>query len=260
MKVIILCGGMGTRLKEETEYKPKPMVEIGGRPILWHIMKIYSYYGYKDFVLALGYKGDFIRNYFLNYNCYNNDFTINLGNKNDIFIHGCHDEEDWNVTLVETGKDSMTGYRVKLCSKYIDEDQFFLTYGDAVSNMNIEKLLEFHNRHNAIGTLTGVYPSSRFGDLTISGDIITKFKEKPKNFAGQHPINGGFLVFEKEFFSLIPDDPSCDLEKEPLENLAKKSQLRVYRHYGFWQCMDTYRDYILLNKFWNENPQWKIWE
>ena len=260
MKVIILCGGLGTRLKEETEYRPKPMVEIGGRPILWHIMKIYAYYGYKNFVLALGYKGNVIRDYFLNYNCYNNDFTINLGNKNDICVHSCHDEQDWNVTLVETGQDSMTGYRVKLCSKYIDEDQFFLTYGDAVSNMNIKKLLEFHNRQNTLGTLTGVYPPSRFGDLTTSGNIITRFKEKPKIVTGQTPINGGFFVFKKEFFSWIPDDPSCDLEREPLENLANKKELAVYRHYDFWQCMDTYRDYLLLNRMWLNNPEWKIWK
>jgi len=259
MKVIILCGGMGTRLKEETEYRPKPMVEVGGRPILWHIMKIFAYYGYKDFVLALGYKGDFIRNYFLNYNCYNNDFTINLGKENDMRVHSCHDEEDWNVTLVETGKDSMTGYRVKLCSNYINKDQFFLTYGDAVSNVNIKKLLEFHIRQNTIGTVTGVYPQSRFGDLTISENLAIKFKEKPKYVAGQSPINGGFFVFKKEFFSWIPDDPLCDLEKKPLENLTKKRQLAIYKHNGFWQCMDTYRDFLLLNNLWATNPEWKVW-
>ena len=251
---------MGTRLKEETEYKPKPMVEIGGRPILWHIMKLYAHYGFKDFVLALGYKGNVIRDYFLNYYCYNNDFTINLGNNKEICVHGSHDEQDWNVTLVETGQDSMTGYRVKLCSKYIEEDQFFLTYGDAVSNVNIKRLLKFHIQQNTIATVTGVYPPSRFGDLTTSGNVITRFKEKPKIVPGQNPINGGFFVCKKEFFSWIPDDPSCDLEREPLENLAKKKQLGVFRHYGFWQCMDTYRDYILLNKLWNENPKWRIWK
>ena len=260
MKVIILCGGMGTRLKEETEYKPKPLVEIGGKAILWHIMKLYDHYGYRDFILALGYKGNIIRNYFLNYYFYNNDFTVNLGNKNKIKVHSSLNENDWNVTLVETGEYSMTGYRVTLCSKYINEDNFFLTYGDAVSNVNIKRLLEFHKKHNRIGTVTGVYPPSRFGDLTVSGNEVKKFKEKPNNIADDNPINGGFFVFKKELFSLIPDDPLCDLEGEPLENLANMDQFSVYKHYGFWQCMDTYRDYVLLNRLWKEEPKWRIWK
>lgn len=260
MKVIILCGGMGTRLREETEYKPKPMVEIGGVPIIWHIMKLYAYYGYKDFILALGYKGNVLRDYFLNYNYYNNDFIIKLDNKRDINVNNRHEEHDWTVTLAETGLNSMTGYRVKLCEKYIKEDNFFLTYGDAVSNVDIKKLLEFHKRHNVIGTVTGVYPPSRFGDLTVSGNLVTRFKEKPKDVTKQNPINGGFFVFKKEFFSLIPDDPQCDLEREPLENIANNRQLSVYKHHGFWQCMDTYRDYVLLNKLWRENPEWKVWK
>ena len=259
MKVIILCGGMGTRLKEETEYKPKPMVEIGGRPILWHIMKLYAHYGYREFILALGYKGDVIRNYFLNYHYYNNDFTVFLGKKNSVDVFGNHDEHDWKVTLVETGQDSMTGYRVKLCGKYIDEDNFMLTYGDAVSNINISKLFEFHKSQKRIGTVTGVFPPSRFGDLTVSGDIVERFKEKPESIEGQSPINGGFFVFNKEFLSTIPSDPKCDLEKDPLENVAKKGQLAVYRHCGFWQCMDTYRDFLLLNNLWATNPEWKVW-
>lgn len=260
MKVIILCGGMGTRLKEETEYKPKPMVEVGGVPIIWHIMKLYAYYGYKDFILALGYKGNVLRDYFLNYDYYNNDLTIRLDNKRDIKVYNRHEENDWTVTLVETGLNSMTGYRVKLCEKYINEDNFFLTYGDAVSNVNIKKLLEFHKKNNVIGTVTGVYPPSRFGDLTVSGTLVTRFKEKPKDATNQHPINGGFFVFKKDFFSLIPDDPQCDLEREPLENIADNRQLTVYKHHGFWQCMDTYRDYVLLNRLWKENPEWKVWK
>lgn len=260
MKVIILCGGIGTRLKEETEYRPKPMVEIGGKPILWHIMKLYAHYGYKEFILALGYKGDIIRHYFLNYQYYNNDFTVNLGIKNSVELHSNHSEHDWKVTLVETGLNSMTGFRVKLCKKYINEDNFLLTYGDAVSNVNITKLVNFHKSQNKIGTVTGVFPPSRFGDLTVSGDLVEKFKEKPKDLTGSNPINGGFFVFKKDFFSMIASDPTCDLEREPLETLANQEQLAIYKHYGFWQCMDTYRDYLLLNNLWINNPEWKVWE
>lgn len=258
MKTIILCGGMGTRIREETEYKPKPMVEVGGRPIIWHIMKLYVHYGFKEFILALGYKGDMIRNYFLNYQYYNSDFTINLCNKNDIEIHGGK-KDDWKVTLVETGLDSMTGYRVKACESYVEGDNFMLTYGDAVSNVNIAELLDFHQRSGTIGTVTGVFPPSRFGDLTISGNLVEKFKEKSKN-PECNPINGGFFVFKKEFFSLLPLDVSSDLERAPLEKLSGNRQLSVYRHNGFWQCMDTYRDYLLLNKLWETRPEWKAWE
>lgn len=250
---------MGTRLREETEYKPKPMVEIGDRPILWHIMKMYAYYGYKDFVLALGYKGNIIRDYFLNYHFYNNDFTVNLGSRNNIKVHSNNDEHEWNVTLVETGENSMTGYRVKICKKYIDEPYFFLTYGDAVSNINIKKLAEFHLRQNTTGTVTGVFPPSRFGDMISDGNIIKAFKQKKKIIADEKMINGGFFVFKKEFFNLIPDDPKCDLEAEPLQKLVDKKQLSVFRHRDFWQCMDTYRDYLLLNRLWRENPEWKVW-
>lgn len=259
MKAMILCGGMGTRLKEETEYKPKPMVEIGGRPILWHIMKQYAFYGYNEFILALGFKGDVIRNYFLNYHAFNNDFTIHLGKHNGIEIHSNHSENDWKVTLVETGANSMTGYRVKLAGKYVDTDQFMLTYGDAVSDVNIEKLVDFHKQKRSIGTVTGVFPPSRFGELKINGTMVEIFKEKPVEIAEKSPINGGYFVFEKSFLNTIPDDPTCDLEKEPLEKLATQNQLKVFKHVGFWQCMDTYRDYLLLNKLWNENPKWKIW-
>jgi glucose-1-phosphate cytidylyltransferase len=260
MKVIILCGGMGTRLREETEYKPKPMVEIGGKPILWHIMKIYSHYGYKDFILALGYKGNIIRDYFLNYFYYNNDITIHLGNKEEITVHNHHNEEDWRVTLLDTGKDSMTGYRVKLAGQYIKEDRFMLTYGDAVADVNIEKLVEFHKQKNTIGTVTGVYPPSRFGDLVTDGDRVVKFKQQLKETENREPINGGFFVFKKEFLDIIPDDPSIDLEKLPLDKLVAMNELSVYRHKGFWQCMDTYRDFLNLNKLWTKNPIWKVWE
>ena len=259
MKVIILCGGMGTRLREETEYKPKPMVEIGGKPILWHIMKIYSFFGYTDFVLALGYKGNIIRDYFLNYYHYNNDVTVHLGNKEEIVVHNDHLENDWKVTLVDTGKDSMTGYRVKLAGKYIDDNQFMLTYGDAVANVDINSLLEFHQKQNTIGTITGVFPPSRFGDMKVNGNIVTAFKEKAKHVSDEKMINGGFFIFNREFLDMIPDDVTTDLERYPLENLVSQNQLSVYRHSGFWQCMDTYRDYELLNHIWQEEPEWKIW-
>ncbi len=259
MKTIILCGGMGARLREETEYKPKPMVEIGGKPILWHIMKHYAHYGYKDFVLALGYKGNAIRDYFLNYYNYNNDFSIDLRNAGKIEIQNNNLIEDWKITLVETGADSMTGYRVKLCSRYINEDQFMLTYGDAVSNVDIAALVNFHMSKNTIGTVTGVCPPSRFGDLVIEGDIVSKFKQQLKDVDNQTFINGGYFVFKKQFLNLIPSDPNCNLENEPIDTLVVQNQLSVFKHKHFWQCMDTFRDNQLLNKLWNENPEWKVW-
>jgi glucose-1-phosphate cytidylyltransferase len=260
MKVIILCGGMGTRLREETEYKPKPMVEIGGKPILWHIMKHFAYYGHKDFILALGYKGNIIRDYFINYYTYNSDFTISLEHGGMIKHHNNFIDDDWTVTLVETGADSMTGYRVKTAGRYIKEDNFFVTYGDAVSDVNLDKLSKFHHDHGLIGTVTGVYPASRFGDLVTDGDRVIQFYEKTKDEKRQDPINGGYFVFKREFLDIIPDDPSIDLERAPMVSLIEKSELMVYKHKGFWQCMDTYRDNQLLEKMWKENPGWKIWE
>jgi len=259
MQTIILCGGMGTRLREETEYKPKPMVEIGGKPILWHIMKHYAYYGYKEFILALGYKGDIIRDYYINYYKYNSDFTIDLANNGNIEIHNGAIEDGWKVTLVETGDDSMTGYRTKLAGKYISCDRFMLTYGDAVSNVNIQELLNFHIKMGMIATVTGVYPPSRFGDLVIKGNMVISFKEKLKDIENGNPVNGGFFIFEKEFLDLIPDNPSIDLEKLPMDKLVNMKQLSFFKHKGFWQCMDTYRDYQLLNKLWKDNPPWKVW-
>lgn len=259
MKVIILCGGMGTRLREETEYKPKPMVEIGGKPILWHIMKLYAHYGYKEFILALGYKGDIIRNYFLNFYKYNSDFTVDLANNGNIEIHNDCIKEDWKVTLIETGDESMTGYRTKLAGKYITEDRFMLTYGDAVSNVDINRLVKFSRKMDTIGTVTGVFPPSRFGDLSIQSDHVIQFKEKLKDTVAGSPINGGFFVFKKEFLEYIPDEQGTDLEKKPMDTLVKMKQLAVYQHKDFWHCMDTYRDYEQLNTMWNKQPLWKIW-
>jgi glucose-1-phosphate cytidylyltransferase len=257
--VVILCGGMGTRLREETEYKPKPMVEIGGKPILWHIMKHYAHFGYKEFILALGYKGDVIRNYFLNFYKYNSDFTVDFANKGGIEIHNSGIAEDWKVTLVETGADSMTGYRVKLCSKYISSDRFMVTYGDAVSNVAIDDLFDFHLKMNTIGTVTGVFPPSRFGDLVTDGDKVKIFKQQLKDTDHQFPINGGYFVFKREFLNYLDNNPLENLENSPLDKLVSVNQLSVYKHKDFWQCMDTYRDSQLLEKMWKENPVWKIW-
>lgn len=259
MKVIILCGGLGTRLKEETEYKPKPMVQIGRKPILWHIMKHYAHYGHKEFILALGYKGDVIRDYFLNFYNYNSDITVELANTGFIEVHSTNVKEDWKVTLVETGDDSMTGYRAKLCGKYINDELFMLTYGDAVSNVNINELIEFNKKMDTIGTVTGVYPPSRFGDLVISNNMVINFKQQLKDANTQAPINGGYFVFKREFLELIPDNPKVNLENEPFDELVKKNQLSVYKHKDFWQCMDTHRDHQMLEKLWKEDPKWKIW-
>jgi len=260
MKTIILCGGMGTRLREETEYRPKPMVEIGGKPILWHIMKHYAHYGFKDFILALGYKGNIIRDYFLNYYTYNSDITVSLGERGKINYHNDCIKDDWTVTLVETGSDSMTGYRVKLAGKFVKGENFMVTYGDAVSDVNLKELFEFHLAHGLIGTVTGVYPPSRFGDLITDGDHVEKFNQQMKETEKEEPINGGYFVFKKEFLNLIAEDQTIDLERMPMNMLTETSQLAVYRHKGFWQCMDTYRDNQLLDKMWKENPVWKIWE
>lgn len=258
MKTIILCGGMGTRLREETEYKPKPMVEIGGRPILWHIMKHYSFYGFNEFILALGYKGDIIRDYFLNYYKYNRDFTVDLAN-GDVHIENEGSKNNWKVTLVETGDESMTGYRTKLAGKYITEERFMLTYGDAVATVDIHALVEFHSHMNTIGTVTGVYPPSRFGDLVLNGDMVHQFKQQLKDVESQQPINGGYFVFKREFLEHIPDDPAADLEKKPMDAIVEQDQLSVFKHTGFWHSMDTYRDNLFLSKLWKENPVWKIW-
>ena len=259
IKVVILCGGLGTRLREETEYRPKPMVQVGGRPILWHIMKIYAHYGFKDFVICLGYKGNMIKEYFLNYEAMNNDFTMQLGNRNSTQFHSNHQEKDWCVTLVDTGEEAQTGARVKRIEKYIDGDLFMLTYGDGVANINIEDLLKYHKSHGKIGTMTGVHPSSRFGELVIKNKQIIEFTEKPQ--IGEGLINGGFFVFNKNFFNQLKEDDNCILEQEPLRNLAVDGELMVYPHDGFWQCVDTYRELEILNNLWESpNPPWNVWK
>jgi glucose-1-phosphate cytidylyltransferase len=242
MKVVILCGGLGMRLREETEFRPKPMIEIGGKPILWHIMKIYSHYGFKDFILPLGYKGDVIKNFFFNYKIMNCDFSINLHSGN-ISICSDANNEDWNLTLIDTGYSTMTGGRIKRIERYVDGDAFMVTYGDAVADINIPELLKLHRQKNKIATLTAVTSISRFGNMEIdSSQIVNSFKEKPLL---ADLVSGGFFVF---------------LEQEPLETLSKRKQLVAYVHRGYWQCMDTYRDFTLLNSVWQSgNIPWKIW-
>jgi glucose-1-phosphate cytidylyltransferase len=261
MKVVILCGGKGTRMREETEYRPKPLVTIGGMPILWHIMKTYSYYGHKDFILCLGYKGEMIKDYFLKFEELANDFTLNLRSKHERVIHHSKANlEDWNITFVNTGNDSQTGSRVAKIKNFVgDSDDFFLTYGDGVANVNISDLLAFHKAHNKISTITAVRPPSRFGEIMANGKRVTVFNEKPTVSEGY--INGGFFVFKNKLFDYLSVKDDCVLEKEPLETLAKKGEMMMYPHNGFWHCMDTYRDYLMLNDCWDEGKaSWKVWE
>jgi len=258
MKIVILCGGQGTRLREETEFRPKPMVEIGGRPILWHIMKIYAFYGFTDFLLCVGYKGELIKEYFLNYETMNNDFTIRLGRRNRIDFHSNHSEKDWNITIADTGEEASTGARIKRAEKYIDSEEFMLTYGDGLADVNINKLIEFHRSYGKIGTVTGVHPSSRFGEIISEDGQVKEFAEKPRSSGGH--ISGGFFVFKRDFFKYLSSDDSCVLEKEPLEKLAKDGNLSMYFHSGFWHCMDTYRDHLFLKEIWQKDEApWKIW-
>ena len=250
MKVILLCGGYGTRLGEETQLKPKPMVEIGGKPILWHIMKIFEKHNIQDFHLALGYKADFIKDYFLKYNSLNNDFSINLISGEIEFNYII--KENWNINLKDTGLDTMTGGRLlRLKESLENEETFMLTYGDGVSNVDITKLLEFHKSHGKIATVTAVRPPVRFGELLINNkNKVEEFAEKPQ--AGKGWINGGFFVFDKEIFDYIEDD-SIMLEREPLERLSKNDQLMAFKHEGFWQCMDTIREKEILENLWISN-------
>ena len=245
MKVVILAGGFGTRLSEYTDLIPKPMVTVGGRPILWHIMRTYANFGHTDFNIALGYKAELIKEYFLHYRSLNADFTVDLAN-GEVCSHQT-DEIDWKVTLVHTGLESMTGGRVKRMQSYIGNEPFLLTYGDGVADIDINALIEFHQKHGKMVTVSAVHPGARFGELDIQGDQVYTFKEKPQTTQGW--INGGYFVIEPEFFDLIEED-STVLEKQPLEQVAKMGELMAYRHSGFWQCMDTKRDKDLLEGMW----------
>lgn len=256
MKVVILCGGMGTRLREETEYRPKPMIEIGEKPILWHIIKMYSSYGFNDFVICLGYKGYVIKEYFSNYFLHQSDVTIDLG-KNSMEVHDSHAER-WRITLVDTGLNTMTGGRIKRIRKYVD-GTFMLTYGDGVADVDIGRLVSFHKAHGRLATITAVQPSGRFGALDIdSRDHVISFKEKPKGDNAW--INGGFFVLESKVLDYIETDQTI-WEREPLETLARNGELAAYRHTGFWQPMDTLRDKNQLDALWGTGkPPWKTWE
>lgn len=258
-KVVILCGGRGSRLNEETDSTPKPLVEIGGRPILWHIMKIYAHYGFNEFVLCLGYKGAVIKEYLYHYHFLVNDFTITLNDKREVVFHNSNNEVDWKVTVVDTGLHTLKGGRIKKIEKYIDTDVFMLTYGDGVSDVNIKTVLDFHKKHGKICTLTGVRPPSRFGDLIAEKGRVLSFTEKPQASAGI--INGGFFVFNRQIFNYLADDENCDFEKGALEDLAAKGQLMVYEHKGAWECMDTLREKEHLNNLWNKGEAfWRVWK
>ncbi len=260
MKVVILCGGQGTRLREETEVRPKPMVEIGGRPILWHIMKLYAYYGLDEFVLCLGYKGYVIKDFFLNYEARTNDFTLRLGGLRALEFHNKHEEDGWTVTLAETGQNAMTGARVRRVRRYLRNEPFCLTYGDGLGDIDLPGLLKFHRSHGKIGTVTGVRPPGRFGELQMEGRKVASFAEKPQVTEGF--INGGFFIFERAFADdYLNDREDLVLEREPLQRLAADGQLMVWPHHGFWQPMDTYRELKILEDLWHSGQApWNVWE
>ncbi|HEY3345337.1 MAG TPA: glucose-1-phosphate cytidylyltransferase [Anaerolineaceae bacterium] len=254
MKVVILSGGLGTRLSEETTLKPKPMVEIGGQPILWHIMNIYAAYGYHDFTIALGYKAEVVKNYFLNYHFLRNNCTVCLKTGQVQVYDG--DIEDWTIDLVDTGLQTETGGRLKRLKSFIGNQTFMLTYGDGVSNVNIHELVDFHKRHGKLATVTAVRPPARFGGLDFDGDLVSWFAEKPQ--VGEGWINGGFFVLEPEVLDYIECDQSW--EGHPMMKLAEEGELVAYRHSDFWQCMDTLRDVRLLETLWNEQrAPWRVW-
>jgi len=253
MKVVILAGGFGTRLSEYTESMPKPMVSVGGKPILWHIMNTYARFDHKDFYIALGYKSEVIKEYFLNYRALNSDFTVDLSNGN--LIAHQQDAVDWRVTLVDTGIDSMTGGRVKRMKDFIGNEPFLLTYGDGIADIDIDALIRFHRSHGKMATVSAVHPGARFGELDIKDNMVISFKEKPQTTQGW--INGGYFVIEPDFFDLIEGDDTV-LEKEPLEQVSQMGELMSYKHEGFWQCMDTKRDRDALEELWqSDQAPWK---
>lgn len=257
-EVVILCGGKGSRLSEETALKPKPMIEIGDKPMLWHIMKIYAHYGYKRFILALGYQGEYIKRYFYDYRLISTDFTLPMDSHKSPQIHTTPEDNDWKITFVDTGLDTLKGGRIKRLEQYIISDNFLLTYGDGVANIDIDKLYEFHLSHGKIGTVTAVRPPSRFGELVLSGDEVIKFEEKPQ--LGTGIINGGFFVFKRDFLEYLTPDENCDFEFGALQKLAQDGQLKAYHHLGFWQCMDNVRDRDYLNKLCKEKKRyWEVW-
>ena len=260
MKVVILCGGKGTRLREESEFRPKPMMPIGGRPILWHIMKFYAHHGHTDFILCLGYKGDIIKDYFRNYHWHTCDTTVRLGRAGEVTYYGEPGERDWTVTLADTGENSMTAYRVRQIEKYLGADErFLLTYGDGLGNIDLPAAMQQHQRSGKICTVTAVHPPGRFGELGLTSDgAIRTFNEKPQAEGGY--INGGFMVCDRRMFGYLTDDPTVMLEQAPMKQLAAAGQLGAYRHEGFWQPMDTLQEHNMLNGLWDRGQApWKIW-
>ena len=260
MKIVILCGGQGTRIRDVADNLPKPMIPIGNYPIIWHIMKHYASWGHKEFVLCLGYKGQVIKDFFLNYEAHTNDVTITLGKHKAVEYHNEHAESNWKVTLAETGLDAMTGARVRKISRYVDKkESFMLTYGDGVGDVDLKKLLEFHNSHGKILTVTGVRPPGRFGELMSDpSGRVSEFNEKPQASGGR--ISGGFFVCRPELFDYLEDREDLVFEVEPMRKLVQDGQMMVYEHNGFWQPMDTYRDYLYLNGLWNKGgAPWKNW-
>jgi glucose-1-phosphate cytidylyltransferase len=258
VKVVILCGGLGTRLREETEFRPKPLVDVGGRPILWHIMKTYAHFGLREFVLCLGYRGMMIKDYFLNYAAMNNDFTLALNGHKTIQYHGVHEEQDYTVTLVDTGLNALTGARVRKVRRYVKESTFMVTYGDGLADIDLDALLAFHRHHGKLATVSTVRPTSRFGLVDIDGSSrVASFSEKPRM---EGWISAGFFVFEPGVFDYLCDDDGCAMEKEPMEHLVADGQLMAYRHEGFFHAMDTYREYETLNRMWDSGKApWKVW-
>ena len=258
--VFVLCGGLGTRIREETEFRPKPMVPVGNRPIMWHIMRSYASFGFKKFILCLGYKADVVKSYFLNYASMNSDFTVGL-KSNNVTVHSIDHEQDWEVTLADTGELTMTGGRVaRAASKYLgDAQNFAVTYGDGLTDANLSEEYAFHLRENRIGTVLAINPPSRFGELRLDGTKCVDFNEKPEFV--EHWINGGFFFFKRSFLSYVSPDESCILERDPLAKLTRDGQLSVYQHRGFWACMDTQRDRETLEKQWaSGNPPWAPWQ
>ena len=255
MKVVILAGGFGTRISEESQLVPKPMIEIGGKPILWHIMKEYAHFGFNEFVICAGYKQHVIKKYFADYVLHNSDLTFDFRGETRIKVHN-NFSEDWKVTVVDTGYGTLTGGRVKKIQPYVDGDTFLLTYGDGVSDVNISALVEFHKSHGKICTITAVKPESRFGYLDFDGDQVLAFREKSKDDVGW--INAGYMVLNAKVFDFIDGDVS--FEQEPMKSLTRAGEVMAYRHDGFWQCMDTLRDKMRLEKLWNDGAPWKTWE
>lgn len=259
MKVVLLCGGLGMRLREETEFRPKPLVGVGPKPILWHIMKRYAAFGHREFILCLGYKGEMLKDYFLNYHLTSGDLRVILGQPPEIEVLREPEEAGWSVTLADTGLLAMTGARIKRIAKYLEQDQqFLMTYGDGVCDIDFERLLAFHKGHGRLATVSGVFPPARFGELVTEGEQVTCFTEKPQAREGR--VSGGYFVLDRAVLDYLSDDDGCVFEREPLSRLAQDGELRMYQHDGFWQCMDTKRDLDLLTEMWDSGQApWACW-